>query len=742
MKVEELSVPQSVKKVIVESGLTELYPPQKDAVQAEVLEGRNLVLASPTASGKTLVAELCAMKHVLERGGKVLYLTPLRAIASEKYEEFKKYTKLEKDRGQKIKIAISTGDYDSSDPWLGRYDIIISTNEKADSLLRHRAHWMSEISLVIADEVHLLSDVERGPTLEVVIAKLLQINPKIQILALSATIKNADEIADWLKAESITTEWRPVKLKEGVYLHGDAVFNDGSAYKIAETYKDPAINLAMNILRQRGQVLIFTETRKMAVTIATRTAATVKKTLSQPEQRVLKTISDKIAEAGEKTRVSNFLAELVTNGVAFHHAGLHSAHRKIIEDAFRGGKIKIIAATPTLAAGVNLPARLVLIHSYERYEPGYGRYPISVLEYKQMCGRAGRPKYDPVGEALLIASTADEQDYLMETYVCAEPERLWSKLAVERVLRSHVLATIATGFAHTEQGVYDFFNKTFYAIQYDPRNIKGLVGKVLKFLSDEEMIKFERDKVIATEFGRRVSELYIDPVSAIVIRDGLLNRAESLTDLSLLHMISHTPDMYPKFYPRQKEINELEIYLEEHLDEFMFKVPEEWTDKLEYDAFLAELKNARVIESWIDEVSEDEIIERYGVEPGDLFRIVENADWLLYSTHELAQLFKQKDIIPKLSMLRGRVETGVKPELLPLVKLKGIGRIRGRMLYNAGFKTIEHLKHATITQLTNVPLIGPQLAKTIKEQIGGLVKPEEWEKLKVEKWDQKILSEY
>lgn len=617
-----------------------------------------------------------------------------------------------------------------------------NTNEKADSLLRHRARWMSEISLVVADEVHLLSDVERGPTLEVVIARLLQINPKIQILALSATIKNADEIAEWLKAESITTEWRPVKLKEGVYLDGDAVFNDGSAYKIAEAYRDPALNLSLNILKQKGQALIFAETRKMAVTIATRTAAAVKKTLSQPEQRILKTISDQIARAGEKTRISNLLAELATNGVAFHHAGLHSAHRKIIEDAFREGKIKIIAATPTLAAGVNLPARMVVVHSYERYEPGYGRYPISVLEYKQMCGRAGRPKYDPVGEALLIASTADEQDYLMETYVFAEPERLWSKLAVERVLRSHVLATVATGFAHTEQGVYDFFNKTFYAIQYDPRNIKGIIGKVLKFLSDEEMIKFERDKVIATEFGRRISELYIDPVSAIVIREGLLNRAKILTDLSLLHMVSHTPDMYPKFYPRQREIDELAIYLEEHRDEFMFEAPEEWTDKLEYDEFLAELKSVRVIESWIDELSEDDIIEKYRVEPGDLFRMVENADWLLYAIHELAQLFQHKDILPKLSMLRGRVEIGVKPELLPLVKLKGIGRIRGRMLHNAGFKTIEHLKHATITQLTNIPLIGPQLAKTIKEQIGGLVKPEEWQKLKVEKWDQKILSEY
>lgn len=742
MKINELPIGDRVKQVLLDAGVECLFPPQIDAIKAGALDGKTCVLASPTASGKTLVAELCAMKHILELGGKVLYLTPLRALASEKYEEFKKYTKLEKEKGQKIKIAISTGDYDSSDPWLGRYDIIICTNEKADSLLRHRARWMSGISLVVADEVHLLSDVERGPTLEVVLARLLQINPKAQILALSATIRNADEIAEWLKATSITTEWRPVKLKEGVYLLGEMVFSDGSASRISEVYHDPALNMAMHILKQRGQALIFAETRKMAVSIANRAAAAVRKTLSKPEQRTLKTISDQILRAGERTRVSNLLAELIVNGVAFHHAGLHSAQRRIIEDAFREGRIKVLAATPTLAAGVNLPARVVVIHSYERYESGYGHYPIPVLEYKQMAGRAGRPKYDDIGEALLIARTADEQDYLMETYVCAEPERLWSKLAVERVLRSHVLATIATGFAHTEQGVYDFFNKTLYAIQYDPRDIKGVIGKALKFLNAEEMIKFDGSNVVATDFGRRVSELYIDPVSAIVIRDGLYNRAKSLTDISFLHMISHTPDMTPKFYPRRREMEELTVNLEEHRDEFMFDVPDEWVNRIEYEGFLAELKNARVLECWINEISEDEIIERYGVEPGDLFRVVENADWLLYATHELAQLFQHKDLMPSLSELRARVENGVKPELLPLVKLKGIGRMRGRMLFNAGLRTMEDLKRATIPQLTSIPLIGPQLAKTIKEQIGGLVKSEEWKRLKGESWEQKVLSEY
>ena len=218
VKVIDLSIPEAVKQLVIQSGIADLYPPQEEAIKAGALEGKNLVLASPTASGKTLVAEFCALKHILEKNGKAVYLTPLRALASEKFDEFKKYTALAKKDGRRIRVGISTGDFDTADAWLERFDIIITTNEKADSLLRHRAKWMDEISLVVADEVHLLNDADRGPTLEVVLARLMQVNPDIQILALSATINNVDEIAAWLKAQCVTTEWRPVPLKEGVLL--------------------------------------------------------------------------------------------------------------------------------------------------------------------------------------------------------------------------------------------------------------------------------------------------------------------------------------------------------------------------------------------------------------------------------------------------------------------------------------------------------------------------------------------
>ena len=743
MKIEDLPIPESVKELLLNSGIKELFPPQSDAIKAGALEEKNLVLASPTASGKTLIAELCALKQIIEKGGKVLYLCPLRALANEKFSEFKKYTKLRKNDGGKVKVGISTGDYDSSDPWLGRYDVIVTTNEKADSLLRHRSEWMNEISLVIADEVHLLNERERGPTLEVVLARLMQTNPSAQILALSATIRNTDEIAEWLKAEAVTTDWRPVTLREGVLLGNEVQFKDGGAYRVELLHKDPVINLALNAIRKGGQALIFAGTRKNAASIAKTASAPVKGLLSKPLARSLASLADRILALEERTRISDQLAELVKSGVAYHHAGLSSSHRRLIEEAFRDGKIKVISATPTLAFGVNLPARTVIIRDYKRYEPGYGYYPISVLEYKQMAGRAGRPKYDREGEALLFAKTEEEREYLLESYVNAKTERIWSKLGVERILRTHVLSTIAAEYARTEQGLFDFFGRTFYAYQYDARTIRGLIQKILKFLYKQEMIDVDGEFLFATRFGKRTSELYIDPISAVMIRDALYNRAPELTNLSILHMVAHTPDMFPKLRPYRGEVETLSLSLEEHKDEFMMEAPEEWEDPIAYENFLGELKTALVLESWIGEVPEDDLIARFGVQPGDLFRLTETTRWLLYASRELALLFHHRDLLPRITELLERVKRGVERELLPLVQLEGVGRVRGRVLYNAGFKTIEDLKKADITTLTNLPLIGPRLAKRIKEQVGGLIKKEEWERLKKSReWKQKAMTEF
>jgi helicase len=200
---------------VLEKGITTLRPAQVKSVESGLLQGKNLLVCTPTASGKTLIAELAALKSILEGNGKAIYIVPLKALASEKFKDFKK------KYGHMIKIALSIGDMDSNDSYLVDYDLIITTSEKLDSLIRHHAPWLSSISTIIIDEIHLLNDPGRGPTLEILITILRQLLKKSQIIGLSATIGNPNELAAWLNANLVEDAWRPVKLDKGVYLDGE-----------------------------------------------------------------------------------------------------------------------------------------------------------------------------------------------------------------------------------------------------------------------------------------------------------------------------------------------------------------------------------------------------------------------------------------------------------------------------------------------------------------------------------------
>ncbi|UCC33013.1 MAG: hypothetical protein JSW53_04275, partial [Candidatus Bathyarchaeota archaeon] len=198
----------------------------------------------------------------------------------------------------------------------------------------------------------------------------------------------------------------------------------------------------------------------------------------------------------------------------------------------------------------------------------------------------------------------------------------------------------------------------------------------------------------------------------------------------------------PKLRPYSREIDDLTLFVDEHREEFMVNVPDEWTDRMAYEEFLGEAKNAWVLDSWIEETTEDAIIERFHVQSGDLYRLTNTARWLLYASHELAKLFRYRDLRRHLSQLMEQVDKGVKSELLPLVRLKGIGRVRARILHDSGLRTIRDLKMASVKTLTNLPLIGPRLTKEIKEQVGGLVESKEWKKLRKKGPKQQAITKY
>ncbi len=720
MKLEDVLIrydfsPQVIQ-IFREAGITELYPPQKSAIEKGILDGRSLLLSVPTAAGKTLVAELCMLKSILQQGGRCLYMVPLKALASEKYEDFKaKYA------GLGIKVGMATGDFDSPNKFLNRYQILIATAEKVDSLLRSRAQWLiHSLNVVVVDEIHFINDGSRGPTLEVLIARIKQLNPQAQIVGLSATIRNARELSDWLKTELVLSNWRPVPLKEGVFYSDRIFFEEGLSRLIREEALEDVGKLTLDTLRGKGQVLIFVNSRRSAQAVSRQICKDVSCVLKPEERKKLALIARRLeGTSGDSTKICRKLAEAVSNGVAFHHAGLKPQQRKLIEDSFRENSIKVICSTPTLAAGVNLPARRAIIRDFKRYESAVGLSYIPTSEYKQCAGRAGRPQYDEYGEAVLIAKSFSESQALFERYIDAEPEPISSKLDNESALRTHILASIASGYVHDTRGMFDFMAHTFLAHQKKTANLLEALAHIFDFLARENFIEKSGFRYYATPFGQTTSRLYVDPLSSIILRDGLKKAfsKKTLSPLGFLHLLTCCPDS-ELLSVGKNDAETLEVFVQSCQDELIL-TPQE--PPLLEDAYFyqATLKTCWMLSRWIEEEKEETICDDFGIGPGDIYRHVECARWLLQAMGTIAELFEFKKLTFLVEDLKSRVHYGIKEELLELAQLKGVGRVRARNLFQKGFKKFNDLKFRSVEELSYVPQIGKTLAKDILDQVTG-----------------------
>lgn len=694
MQVSGLSIPENLKQHLLAAGVAELYPPQAECVEKGMFAGKNLLVAIPTASGKTLIAEM-AMHHHIAKKGKCLYIVPLKALASEKYDEF----------GNKgVRVGIATGDFDRRDDTLGRNDIIVATSEKVDSLLRNNTRWISEITLLVIDEIHLIDSENRGPTLEMVIAKMRCRNPSMQVIGLSATIGNPKKLAGWLDAELVTSTWRPVDLRQGVFWNNRIHFREGDrpVKQVSKNYED--LNLCLDTIAEGGQCLVFVSSRRNAEAFAKRAAGAIKS--EAPE---LKTCAERLTASAE-TEMGKSLAVCVEKGAAFHHAGLSRDERKIVEEGFRKGLIKCISSTPTLAAGLNLPARRVIIRDYRRFTAGEGMLPIPVGEYHQMAGRAGRPRLDPYGEAVLIAKDEHEVGTLFAEYIEAPAEDVHSKIAEPTALYTHILSLIASGFAGTHSELTVFMNRSFYVHEHrQGRLMQRAVDTALKFLIDAEMVLEVGEHIGATEFGSLVSRLYIDPRSAALIVSTLRER-ETYTDTGLLQLICSTPDM-PRLYVRNADQAQLDRMIDVHEEDLWIPMPD---DEDEVENYYRAIKTAMLLNDWTDELPDAKICERYSVGPGDVFGMVESVNWLLHASGELSRMFAGT-FHTQIREYEICMKNGIRRELLPLVKLRGIGRVRARRLFNNQIVSPEAVVAAGIDTVSAI--IGRGIAEQIFAQL-------------------------
>ncbi len=480
------------------------------------------------------------------------------------------------------------------------------------------------------------------------------------------------------------------------------------------------MDLALDTLKIGKQALVFVATKSSAERCAELIA-----------QRANKPCPSELAEKAlsalpRPTSQCERLAKCLRKGIAFHHAGLHPKQKELIEDNFRSGNIGIICCTTTMAAGVDLPAFRSIIRDLKRYT-ARGMEFIPVLEYHQAAGRAGRPGMEEFGEAIAIAKTEGQADEIIEMFIKGKPENIYSKLAVEPVLRTYLLSLIATGLCRTEEQLLAFFSKTFWAKQYE--DMAALNGTILRILSmlegwgfitgaaDEGFVSasdLNSKKLRATLQGKRVAELYLDPLTAHELVEGIKKLGSKATELSFVQLICSTLEMRPLLRVRQREYDAYQEFIGEHAEELVVEEPSYFDSS--YEDFINSVKTSMMLMEWMDETDEEELMEKFGIRPGETRYKLEIGDWLFYSMKELATILNLKAHNAQIERLRTRLKYGVKDELIPLLRLKGIGRVRARRLFTNRIKDIGDIKRVSLSELTYI--LGEKTAKGIKAQVG------------------------
>lgn len=492
--------------------------------------------------------------------------------------------------------------------------------------------------------------------------------------------------------------------------------------KIDDESDSAVLNAALDTLKIGKQALIFANTKKSAE----KTAEEISKRIKGNDDKLKILADEALHSLSRPTKQCERLSFCLRKGIAFHHAGLAAEQKNLIEDSFRKGLIKIICCTPTLAYGVDLPAYRAIIKDMRRYTL-HGLSWIPVLDYMQMSGRAGRPNYDSEGQAIAIASTKAEKEKIEERYLNGMPEDIFSKLAVEPVLRTYVLSLIAANLTATKKQLFDFFDKTFYAYQFrDLRKLHATISKVIDLLEEWEFImRFGNDfssadelvdeKLKTTLIGKRVAELYIDPLTANFIIACMRNASDKKLDaFSFLHMISHTLEIRPLLRVGIREHDKVQESLLEQSDFLLENEPSIYEP--EYEDFLNSVKTGLMFNHWINEQDEEFLLEEYGIRPGEVRKKLEIADWLLYSAEEVCRIMHYQSLIKEIVKVRLRLRYGVKEELLPLVRLENIGRARARLLFRNRLRDIKDIKNADLSTLTQI--LGEKVALSVKKQLG------------------------
>lgn len=666
--------------------IKEFNPAQKAVIESGYLEDKsNYIISIPTASGKTVLGILPALKTILN-GGKAIYAAPLLSIQNEKVKEFKAF----EEHGIKV------GKHPSNS------DLSVMVFESFDALTRFSWNVLREVDTLIIDEFHMIGEYSRGPTLESAITRAKIINPSLRIIALSATLKNIDEIEQWLDGKTVEHNYRPVPLNKEVL---DAeMFN-------TKNKNDVIVKIVEKAIEDNSQALSFVSTRRFTESLATYVAKKIDKKTTKEQKQKFKQVADKLLEVPKKkgslpTTTCLKLAEAAEKGVVFHHAGLFNEQKEIIEDEFRKGNILMITATPSLMYGVNLPSKYVVIRDHTRWTSN-GPASIPVFDYEQMSGRAGRPQYDDVGYSYLVAKTMDEAFDLEARYVNGEIELTNSKLIDNKdAIYKQIIAQIASSLSKNLDDLNDFFGKTLYGFQmknnpsmsmFAQDSLNWELESALEFLLQNRIIRATPEGLKTTDFGNLIAKSNYAVETAVKIKE-YVSTMEKLNPAEMIYALAETPDLPLISFKGRKSKDPVRDKLSEC---GLFAV----------DIGNPEATAVSLIE-WINERNEYEIENAYNVYSASTRRSAYEASRLVKFAKNTLEVLGNYSNLKDMDYLSARLYYGVKEDIIHLVVgVKRLGRKRARLL----MKTFgDNLSEASEKDLQKVEGIGPKLAGKVK----------------------------
>ena len=683
------SLPKDIKKIINSAYpyIEEFNPAQKAVIESGYLDDKsNYIICIPTASGKTVLGVLPALKTILNNG-KAVYAAPLLSIQNEKVQEFKAFEE----------HGISVGKHPSSS------DLSVMVFESFDALTRFSWDTLRDVDTLIIDEFHMIGEYSRGPTLEAAITRAKIINPSMRIIALSATLRNIEEIEGWLEGKCIEHDYRPVPLNKEVL---DAeMFN-------TKNKNDVIVKIVEKAMQDNSQALSFVSTRRFTESLATYVAKKINKKLSKEQKKKFKEVANQLLEVPKNkgslpTTTCVKLAEAAEKGVAFHHAGLFNEQKEIIEDEFRKGNILMISATPSLMYGVNLPSKSVAIRDTTRWTSN-GPQPIPVFDYEQMSGRAGRPQYDDVGYSYLVAKTSDEAINLQDYYINGEIELTNSKLIDNKdAILKQIIAQIASTLSKDLDELVDFFGMTLYGYQmsnnpsmslFAADSLKWEIEQDLQFLIQNGIIRATPEGLKTTDFGNLIAKSNYAVETAVKIKE-YISTTDSFNIPEFIYALAETPDLPLISFKGRKSKDPVRDKMSEV---GLFAV----------DIGNPEATTVSLIE-WIDERNEFEIENKYSVYSASTRRSAYEASRLVRFAKNTSEILGDYSNLKDYDYLSARLYYGVKEDIIPLVVgVKRLGRKRARNIV----EIFGHdLKQVSEKELQRIDGIGETLSKKIKQ---------------------------